>query len=329
MNAGKNDVYDWYINTYPIYEYIFTEWLLNAHLILTITEKVKEYTSQRFGIPLEKYKIAENSLNFELYNNQNIGESEDIAIVSRLAADKYESVICAIDFAVKYSEQIQPKIKILIVGSGNREKEIKQYVEEHYRYVDIQFLGFQSNVPNILKRVKIVIGMGRCILEAIAMKRIAIISGYEEIKTIVYPEIIEALKEENFTGRQTEGVKENELINQLQQINNEAFHNIVEKNYQYIFEKLNIKKNLYYIKEPAKTSYDFREIFRHINRLQKEIEKNQKEMQKKDDDIKMKKCEIEARNKNIKELEEEIAKVYNSRGWKYLEKLRKIKNKIK
>ncbi len=103
----------------------------------------------------------------------------------------------------------------------------------------------------------LVIGIDRCILEAIAMKRIAVISGYENLGQIVEEKNIETEIKENFCGRSLNIGKIDELAKIIANFTKEEITNIVEKNYNQISKKLDINKNLYTV--------DINEYFYEIN----------------------------------------------------------------
>ncbi len=70
-------------------------------------------------------------------------------------------------------------------------------------------LGQINNVAEIMAENDMVIGMGRCILEAVAMKKkIALISSYNGIKCILTPDIIEKVANTNFAAIDFETIEE-------------------------------------------------------------------------------------------------------------------------
>ena len=72
-------------------------------------------------------------------------------------------------------------------------------------------LGQINNVAEIMAENDMVIGMGRCILEAVAMKKIALISSYNGIKCILTPDIIEKVANTNFAAIDFETIEERKI----------------------------------------------------------------------------------------------------------------------
>ena len=117
----------------------------------------------------------------------------------------------------------------------------------------------------------IVIGLDRCILEAIATKRIAVISGYENITEIVTKDNIEVASSENFSGR---GLKEktvNEIVQELEQLKSKQIEKIVSTNFEYIYKNLNCEKNIYVLREAKKVNTDSKIWYSNIVKLINEI----------------------------------------------------------
>ena len=68
------------------------------------------------------------------------------------------------------------------------------------------------------------------------MKRIAIVSGYKEMKEIVTLENIERASNNNFNGDNLSSKTNNELIEQIDNLDENTIQKIVEQNYQYAYE---------------------------------------------------------------------------------------------
>ena len=86
----------------------------------------------------------------------------------------------------------------MIVGDGNKLEEIKNYASEKKSKDKIEFLGQQKDVINLIDKNDIVLGLDRVLLEAIAMKRIAVNIGYDKPKEIIDLSNIEIEADEGF-----------------------------------------------------------------------------------------------------------------------------------
>lgn len=340
IHGGYKEVYDWYLNNYYIYHSAFPLCLNNANKIIAITEKAKNNIINLFKIDdLTKFIVYPNSLNFSNINkSDNIsGAKEKIIIVSRLAKDKDFSVINAINFFVEYKKHI-PSAKLSILGTGNDEADIKEYVNKLDDRESIEFLGETNDVYSVVEKFDIVIGMGRCILEAIAMNKIAIISGHKFIVDIVNSDNIKLAIEENFTDRYTNIDGFNNTLQKLISLSEEQIRKIIEDNYNYIYENLNLDKNLYTIDNLTQVSYTLCEnesIFELFNSIITEKQMSEQQLCQEKEEIgrilteykydienltneaKGLKQEIENLTKQNNDLREELEKIYHSRRWKY------------
>lgn len=125
--------------------------------IIAVAEAAKENLTDG-GISDEKIKVIlngveqvkrcskeENKKTKELYH---IGENDFvIGIIARLEAVKGH------EFLIDAAEQLKEKgkkIKVLIAGAGNREKELKKLVEVKQLQDDVLFTGFLTDVSKLL-----------------------------------------------------------------------------------------------------------------------------------------------------------------------------------
>lgn len=141
-----------------------------------------------------------------------------------------------------------------IYGDGAEKDEIKKYVEEqNINGYEINILNGTNQVNKVMEEHDVIMGLGRCMLEAIAMKRLTIISGNagnEPLKYIVKPEnIIESI-ENDFAYKDLKRENVEDIIKDLSNYNKENLKQIVENNYKIIEEKLDIKNNIYVVEEP-------------------------------------------------------------------------------
>lgn len=341
LHSGQLDVYDWFMNTYPIYSSIFNLLFKHASKIISITETAKEYTSKKFSVPKEKYMICNNEINFDLYEYEEKNEEEirKILLLSRISAEKVDSIKYAINLFIDMYENSEEKQKmcLTIAGDGEKKEEIFEYLATFSKKYPILLLGESNKIPQLIKEHDMVMAMGRGIIEAIAMKRLAFIVGYTGLKGIVTPENIQLLQEENFTGRNKKDITTKEA---LEEISNVKYQEVIEKNYDYLYENLNIKNTIEKIQGQI---FLFQEgdlaweLFKQIQEGQSEIEnkakeietiKNELEQTKKQAEItkEITKEEILKKNTRIADLEKELSEVYQSKRWRYADKILKIFN---
>lgn len=253
-HTGITGVYDWFENSYVCYKEMFKLYFKCAKKIIAITEQAKRENQNKYKIENEKYIVIRNSINF---NNELLQETyipskiEKFLIISRFSNEKMVSIKNSILIFKKYYEYDR-NAKLTIVGDG----ECRQIVEEEVEDIkqSVEFLGERNDVMKIIAKNDVVLALDRCILETIIMKKIAVISGYDGIKGIVLPEVIDVASESNFSGRNLETKTEEEVIEDLKKLSNEKIKDIVERNYDYAYENLNSSKNLYIIEDTKNTS---------------------------------------------------------------------------
>ena len=107
----------------------------------------------------------------------------------------------------------------------------------------------------------ILLGVDRCMLEAVASKKPAIICGYKKNIVLVTPSIIKAAIKENFTGINLKDDKE-----EILKYNEKELKKIIEKNYSYVKEKLQITNSVYLDIEPMESiNLDLNQIIENTN----------------------------------------------------------------
>ena len=244
-------------------------------------------------------------------------------IVARLAEEKYYSIKNAIDLYHEYEKLSEhpEELSLTIVGDGN----VREKLEEYVKNLD-------------LEKSDVVMAIGRCILEAIAMKRLSIISGVKDLKAMVIPENINDAIDTNFTGKLQEKedgtiipeMKSNEpkeLAISLKEMDISSIKNIVENNYNVIYDRLNIESNSYYINDILKKEYeDFLiKTLSIINNKNEDINENENLQ-----------SIIKNQNERITQLSEDLnakkmenEQILNSKRWKYASKIADIQSKIK
>lgn len=354
IHGGYKEVYEWYINNYHIFKIYFPLYFKNAYKNVSITNKAKENIIKMFELDNnENFTIIPNSINFNniLVSNSKNSKSK-LLILSRLSKEKEQSIINAIDFFKEYRKSL-PEARLSILGTGNAEDTIKEYVKKLNLEGNIKFIGESDDVYSIIGQHDIVFGMGRCILEAIAMKKIAIISGYSKLTGIVKKNNIQKACEENFTDRY-EGDCE-DVLKQLVDLDQEEIEKIINENYNFCYKNCNIDNNFIHIDSQEKVNYEdisLGEVLdlnnELVNYYEKEIIEKTKELKQmystnlllkeqiksyKEEKSSNRLEELINENKRVydenKYLTEEIEKIYNSRRWKYSSKLVEIIKKVK
>ena len=204
-----------------------------------------------------------------------------------------------------------------------------------------KILGAKNNIKEYLEKADLLLGVDRCVLEAIAMKVPAVITGYEGIKGLISKNNINTALEENFSGDNLKTITIEECIKEIDKLKEEK-EKIIEENYAIAKEKLDCYKNYINIPEGTQTYFEWVELFKLIKKSTDLIEEQCvdikakydwiQKIEKDNNDLREKIGELEERIKqNLHEekkleeknekIKEELKEVYNSKRWKYTEKL--------
>lgn len=326
IKNDDNNMYNWYERTYPIYKDLLKIYFQNAYRIVAISELAANYVIDRYEVKKDKVIILRNSINLDVYKSENKeNKKEKFVLISRLSQEKLESVKNGIEIFENYDCKNK---KMTIVGDGDKREELEQYVNLKMDKDKIHFAGACTNVKEIIDQNDIVLGVDRVILEAITMKKIAVIIGYSKPKQIITKENIEKEAEEGFSGENLQSTSLEELARQIKENDID-----VEENYNYVKENLNIQKNIY-IEEKREINYEKAniEIIKLIEKLQDKNLELQEKIPKINEKYEEKlNIELEKANKELAEVKkqsEEILKelqsVYNSKRFKIVNKIANI-----
>lgn len=225
-----------------------------ASKYIYVSNEVKEYYENKFKLDTNKGYLLPNSIYFkglERFNEKYNNRIKKFILVSRLDEDKMNSVIQGVDFYIKYFLKYKDKyqdsleLRLDICGDGNALIKIKEYLNKNYEDVyNINFIGASNaEVFDIISKYDVVLGMGRCMLEAIAMKKIAVLISYDTYIGYICSQNIDfsKLSYSNFSGRGLNNGDVDKDIEFLLKINSDTINEIKETSYNYINENNNIQ----------------------------------------------------------------------------------------
>ena len=339
VHTGVTGVYDWLEKCFPIYKTIFELYFKSAEKVIPITEQAKQENQEKYKVNDDKYLIIKNSINFEEINEkQNLipTKVEKFLIVSRLAEEKIISIKNSILIFKDYYSR-NNSAKLTIVGDGNYKEEIEKEVEDIKEAV--QLLGQRNDVMEIISNHDIVLGLDRCILETISMKKIPLISGYDHMKGIITPDIIEKASDNNFSGRNLDNHTISEVIQQIESLDEEKIKNIVEQNYKFAYDNLNVVNNFFVMdnveekriylnpKDAIMAIMQLQNLYadniEYTNYVYRECKKAQKWL---DDKVEYLESELKLRQEEIDNLNKQLNKGFKD---KIKDLARKIINRLK
>lgn len=335
IKSDENNMYDWYEKNYPFFKDLLKIYFENASKIIAISNPAANYVTERYSINEEKFKILKNSINLNEYKSSNrCNKKEKWVLISRLSNEKLQSVKNGIDLFDIYNN---PNKILTIVGAGDKREELESYANNKKSKDKIKFVGASNNVKDIIDENDIVLGLDRVILEALAMKKIAVQIGYDNPKQVLTIKNIELESNEGFCGESLESTDIETLAKVLE---NENIN--VEDNYEFVKDNLSIEKNIY-LAEPIKPDYTGAnlKIFELIQKIQNEktelekeitqlknIDKNElKELEKLKKEFEDNKEELKKIKVEKEEIYKELQSVYNSKRFKIVNNLAKILKK--
>lgn len=139
------------------------------------------------GISFEQYSASSNS---GLYVREQLNIDQDDIIISYIAElndNKNHMFLLR-----NWNELLQyhSKIHCLIVGTGEKEHELKKYVKQE-SLKNVHFLGYRNDIPEILSQSDIVTllsyreGLPRCLMEAMVCEKPLVVSNIRGSRDLV------------------------------------------------------------------------------------------------------------------------------------------------
>lgn len=162
---------EWFMDHYDIYKVLFPIYFECASKIIAITDKVQQEHINLFQLPKEKYIIINNSLDFSKYPNKKVEKIKqpynNLMWFGRVSEQKRTSIETAIKFYKYYKEKYNSNAVLTIVGDG----EIFEEMKEKHQDKSIIFKGAVSDMIPEIEKSDILLGVDRCMLEAVASKK--------------------------------------------------------------------------------------------------------------------------------------------------------------
>ena len=317
-----------------------------AYKIITIAEVPQKENRERFNISEDKYELIPNCIDFDTFKTNKPIDTNKVLLISRMEKDKGNGILNGLKFFKEY-KLLNPNAKLTIVGGGSKEDEVKEQIKN--LKIECEMLGKRSDVNYIMEQNGIILGVGRCIQEAIAMKRYAVITGNEGFKGLVLPSNIEEFSEKNFSKKGESEISYSEVAKKIYLASEKEKNEIIKSNYDWLIKNRNIKNNLYVIqdieniKNPLE-DIDYKEVIEILfgelqymhTWMQKEIDRGWDVRQQTEDyylnrekwneeQTKNKDIEIQKIKEEKKEIKEKFDKILKSKSWQCIEKIRNNK----
>lgn len=187
--------------------------------IISVSDDVKEHLINNFKVSPEKIYVIPNGIDLAKFNPQvdasRVSEelgltSDDLTIVyiSRLMGARGEIALRLIEALPEIQQQF-PKVKLVIVGEGDKYDSISQRASVYNTNVSenkVLVTGARLDTPVLMKMADVAVGVGRVALEAMAMEKPVIIAGEAGFMGPLTPDNLEKARQHNFSGRGTKRV---------------------------------------------------------------------------------------------------------------------------
>lgn len=257
----------WFMKDFPVFKTALPMFFENASKVICIAESTKNEIESLFHIGESSYKIVPNSLDMNTFENKDVSkELKKFGIVARMAEEKYLSITKGIDLFLQYAKD-NKNCHLTIAGDGPYLEKVKDYCRESK---NITFLGRISDVASFMKKIDVYIGLDRSILEAMASKKLAIISSYYGNINLVTSDNIENASQANFSGNNLEN--DSSILSKLSSLSMKEYKKIVESNYLFVNEKYSVDNNIYtdVINPVNFPNYEY--VFCQTNMLLKQVD---------------------------------------------------------
>jgi len=148
-----------------------------------------------------QYVILPNAIDIDRFKPAQYTPDGAVALVLRLDYDKLPGIKHFLKLWAFLPEELRKPVHIF--GDGHAKKELERWMDEELVRPDwITLRGHEDNLEKALASgYSAVAGMGRVILEALAMELPAILVGYDGTKGVVNLDNIGHLAYRNFSGR--------------------------------------------------------------------------------------------------------------------------------
>jgi len=173
--------------------------------VLPVSEESAAFFASRVRFPAERVVVLRNAIDFSHFapGAANQGDGLDFLYLSRLDQDKRAAVEAAMGaVALIASDRPQPRLRIL--GDGRQCAAVMKKaraINDRLGREAIVVEGWAEDPAPYMDKAAAVLGVGRCVLEALAAGRPVLVLGNERIGGWVTASNFAVLQRANFSGR--------------------------------------------------------------------------------------------------------------------------------
>jgi glycosyltransferase involved in cell wall biosynthesis len=180
-------------------------WFRRVSRVIAVSEESAAHFLSRVRFPRRCVIVCRNGIDFAHFQGaaRNGDGRLNLVYMSRLDQDKRRAVDAVMEAAARVFPG-RPQLRLRILGDGRQLGRIRRKARSINRALGrdvIAVEGWAEDPLAMLADADAVLGVGRCVLEAIAANRPVLVVGNERIGGWVTPENFSTLQRANFSGR--------------------------------------------------------------------------------------------------------------------------------
>lgn len=172
-------------------------------LVLAVSAESAEFFLRRVRYPRERLRILANPIDFPRFAAAGAGSDGRILFLSRLDRDRRRAVDAVMEGAALIAGE-WPALRLDVLGTGRelaRARRRARAINARRGREVVKVLGWAADPAPWIAGAAAVLGVGRCVLEAIAAGRPALVVGSERLGGWVAAGNFRGLQRANFSGR--------------------------------------------------------------------------------------------------------------------------------
>ncbi len=220
-----------------------------SHIFSVTEEGVKELTTKN---QIENISFLPNSIDLKSFKPLKYQKNKKWALISRLDSFKTESIYQFLEIFDQLDiEQLD------IYGDGDKQEELEKHLIKNNLDQKVKLRGRTNQVrKDLSKGYNGVIGIGRVIMEAIALKMPNMVIGRGKNSGLLTFDKYQIIKKQNFTNLELDDLTAKQINQEIKKINNSEINKIfqdfadnfsaqaVATEYQAIINKIIFKESL-------------------------------------------------------------------------------------
>jgi glycosyltransferase involved in cell wall biosynthesis len=199
--------------------------------VIAVSEESATYFKSQVSYPAQQVVVSRNAIDFSHFKDlaKNQDGHLDLLYVSRLDPDKRKAVEAVMDAVARVSTE-QPQFRLRILGGGRQFEKVRKRAQALNAGIGRETIivaGWMDDVAEHFSEADVILGAGRCVLEALAAGKPALVVGSEGIGGVVTETNFYSLQKANFSGRGTAVATSGEnLAREFRQISGKTAGNV-------------------------------------------------------------------------------------------------------